>query len=207
MKKKYKDCYGEYLGTCKETIINKEIITNLKNNPIKNTINGKFPVPHSHKLMFTYMMFDGNYYKIGQSLDVKKRFLNMRVGNPKLKIICYGRGRTEQNLHNEYENKNIRGEWFDLSHNDVLTIINKITGKLLTKESAIEQSFLNLNENNSKCYLHFGKYKGYDVYNMDTEDEIKYLKWLLEQDWLSNYYQRSITKHIESKITINITNL
>jgi len=53
-------------------------------------------------------------------------------------------------------------------------------------------------------YLHFGKYKNYDIYDMTTDDEINYLKWLSEQDWLSNYYQRAITKHLESKTVIHL---
>lgn len=198
VKKKYKDVYGEYLGTCNESNENKTRLLNIKNDAnIDGIISGKYPPPHIHSIVFTYLLFDGTYYKIGQSTNVKKRFLSIRTGNPNVKIICFGRGRTEKNLHEEYDIYRIRGEWFDFIPEQVVKIIKQITGKVMSVEEAMDNSFISLNKNNSRCYLHFGKYKGEDIFRMNTDDELSYLRWLLEQEWLSEYYYNAIYKHIE----------
>ena len=76
--KKYKDVYGEYLGTCERALKNRDRLELIKNEYQGSAIiNGKFPPPHINKIVFTYLMFDGKYYKIGQSSNVKKRFLTM----------------------------------------------------------------------------------------------------------------------------------
>ncbi len=197
--KKYKDVFGEYLGTCKKSLDNKDKLAKLKlEYENSGFIVGKFPPPHSNKFIFTYMMFDGRYYKLGQSSNVKKRFLSLRIANPEIKIICFGRGITEKNLHDEYETKRIKGEWYDLNVNDVLDVIFKITGKRISKEAAINESFLDLNKKNREVILRFGKYNGCDIYKMKSGEELRYLGWLSEQDWLSEYYQNAIINHFDN---------
>jgi hypothetical protein len=197
--KKYKDVFGEYLGTCERSMENKNMLEQMKSEyENSDIIVGKFPPPHSKKFIFTYMMFDGTYYKLGQSSNVKKRFLSLRVANPNIKIVCFGRGITEKNIHNEYETKCIKGEWYDLNINDVLDAIFKITGKRISKEAAINESFLNLNKKNRRVVLRFGKYNGCDIYQMKSGEELRYLGWLSEQDWLSEYYQDAIINHFDN---------
>jgi len=198
MGKKYKDIYGEYLGTCKRSIDNRIEMANTKiDADADGIINGKYPPPHVKSIIYTYLLFDGSYYKIGQSINVKKRFLGIRTGNPNVKIICFGRGKTEKNLHEEYDIYRIRGEWFDFTPEQVIKIIKQITGKEMTIDEAKDSSFISLNKNNSRCILHFGKYKDEDIYQMKEENELNYLRWLIKQEWLSEYYYNAIYKHLE----------
>jgi len=203
MGKKYKDIYGEYLGTCKRSIDNRIEMANTKiDADADGIINGKYPPPHVKSIIYTYLLFDGSYYKIGQSINVKKRFLGIRTGNPNVKIICFGRGKTEKNLHEEYDIYRIRGEWFDFTPEQVIKIIKQITGKEMTIDEAKDSSFISLNKNNSRCILHFGKYKDEDIYQMKEENELNYLRWLIKQEWLSEYYYNAIYKHHKHKSTI-----
>lgn len=64
--------------------------------------------------MYTYLMFDGRYYKIGQSKNPQKRLKTLRTANPSIGMICYGTGISENALHKKYAHLRVSGEWFDL---------------------------------------------------------------------------------------------
>lgn len=73
--------------------------------------------------MYTYVLKAGDYFKIGKSSNVDKRLYDIQVSNPfkVIKVIVID-GDYESELHGLYHGKNIRGEWYELSHSDVENI-------------------------------------------------------------------------------------
>jgi hypothetical protein len=74
--------------------------------------------------MKVYLVTDNDgLYKIGRSADVKKRLVNLQVGNPKhLEVLCEVEvrfPRVENIMHNRYKRKRAAGEWFALDPADV----------------------------------------------------------------------------------------
>lgn len=63
--------------------------------------------------------------KIGKSHDLKKREDGMRCANPHIFIIYYVEKDIEDILHNEFENKLYRGEWYFLTKEDINDIVNR----------------------------------------------------------------------------------
>jgi len=63
-------------------------------------------------------------YKIGYSKDVKRRLKELKTSNPNpLEIVAtfetkHNR-KLETSFHNYYKHKNVNGEWFSLSSNEV----------------------------------------------------------------------------------------
>jgi Rha family phage regulatory protein len=69
---------------------------------------------------FVYIIKDysGGYYKIGKTIDLERRLMQLRTGNIDIEIICslqdINYGLIETKLHRENEDKLIYGEWFDI---------------------------------------------------------------------------------------------
>ena len=75
---------------------------------------------------YTYILTDkSGKYKIGRTSDLKKRFSTLCVSNPTIKIIAIIIGDAEEELHRRFRNKQVKGEWFDLSDFDIKYILNK----------------------------------------------------------------------------------
>ena len=75
-----------------------------------------------------YVMIDKNtgYYKIGRSKNPKYREITLQSEKPTIEMIhtFEAKNEDEKNLHLLFQNKRIRGEWFDLSGSDLYTIDN-----------------------------------------------------------------------------------
>lgn len=69
---------------------------------------------HQSKAMseLTYLMFDGYHYKIGKSINPEVRLKNFQTGNPRIKLVAYGKAINENELHKRFQKQNIGGEWF-----------------------------------------------------------------------------------------------
>lgn len=67
------------------------------------------------KEKLTYLITDGNLYKIGHSINPSQRLKQLKTGNPYIELICYGNGVTESYLHSLFFQKRMVGEWFNLS--------------------------------------------------------------------------------------------
>lgn len=71
---------------------------------------------------------DSPFYKIGQTAgDVEKRLATLSHQNPQgLRLIhkfyCQDRRKTEQHLHQVYAGLRVKGEWFELSLDEVTAI-------------------------------------------------------------------------------------
>lgn len=82
--------------------------------------------PPKEKDIITYIVKDKlNRYKIGRTSCLDKRITQISTYNPNLKLILTIPGNVEYKLHKEYECKNVGGEWFNLSKNDIINIKKK----------------------------------------------------------------------------------
>ena len=134
---------------------------------------------------FCYLIYDGTYYKIGRSNNPEERLKALKTGNPSCKLISYGDGIEEKQLHRIFGKFRVKGEWFQLQRKHVGLICrllnNEENGRDLKDCSTLRSSFLR-----SKAYqnytLSFGKYKGRKISEMTKPDEIKYLQWVLSWD-------------------------
>lgn len=74
---------------------------------------------------YVYLLFGGDgRFKIGKSIDPAKRLAQFQIGSPDTVrfevVIATGRmSELESNLHAQFKDKRIRGEWFMLSDEDV----------------------------------------------------------------------------------------
>lgn len=132
--------------------------------------------------MKTYLVTDGKLYKIGQSNDPLKRLSVLKTANPKARIIAFGEGVSEKYLHHVYKSRRIDREWFDLKNIDVCNIIRYLKNEMSTtinphiqKTSKSEEDIF---KSNSNFIFGFGKYKGSRIIDMNSEEELKYIKWL-----------------------------
>jgi hypothetical protein len=88
-------------------------------------------------------------YKIGISNKVKLRLKQFTTGNPAdLTLMCMFPSnqapKVEAALHNLFKNKNIQGEWFELSYEDVTGFLNLCL--------TLEKGFDALNDNNNPFF-------------------------------------------------------
>ena len=109
-------------------------ITNLIEVATENT-----PTKMSSKFTKVYVMIDKNtgYYKIGRSINPLKREKTLQSEKPTIEMIFNhdARVKDEKELHEMFNEKRVRGEWFDLSGSD----LEKVRGyfncsQLTTKE-------------------------------------------------------------------------
>ena len=74
---------------------------------------------------FIYIIKDNDYYKIGYTTNYKKRIKAYKTHNANINTVCLVETEKafelEAYLHDMYKDKNIRGEWFDLTEKDVIT--------------------------------------------------------------------------------------
>jgi prophage antirepressor-like protein len=73
----------------------------------------------------TYIMYDenSNLYKIGVSKNPKQRESTLSSQIPKIKIILFLDRNIEKLLHKLFENKRVRGEWFKLDSDDIISLV------------------------------------------------------------------------------------
>jgi len=75
----------------------------------------------------TYIMIDDitKKYKIGYSVNPKYREGTLQSEKPSIHLLYYSPLFVEQQIHKEYASKRIRGEWFDLTEDDIKNIVEK----------------------------------------------------------------------------------
>lgn len=99
--------------------------------------------------IYTYLMFDGLYYKIGKSKNPEKRLKQIQTSNPLALLLEYSDKVDEKNLHKLYSNYRIKNEWFNLNDKQVEEI--KYFFKKGYKESIVDTSKVES--------IDFGKFK------------------------------------------------
>lgn len=75
----------------------------------------------------TYLMKDSNtgYTKIGKAVNPKFRERTLQSEKPSISLFSICDSLIESELHREYKNKRVRGEWFNLTESEINNIINK----------------------------------------------------------------------------------
>jgi hypothetical protein len=83
---------------------------------------------HSCKVYFVYFVFNPEtlLWKIGYSKTPHLRIKELRKLHPQalLKYFITGGYQMEHYLHSKFEDKHVIGEWFNLTENDVLSVID-----------------------------------------------------------------------------------
>lgn len=74
----------------------------------------------------TYLVHDpsNSLYKIGRSADPNSRFKGLTTSNVNLTLISTCEIDIESELHQKYSQKRTQGEWFNLSADDVLDVLD-----------------------------------------------------------------------------------
>lgn len=84
-------------------------------------------------MTYVYIITDGDFYKIGVSGNFKKRLASLNTASPrKLKIVAtrFFEERQlaltkESSLHEKYSMFRVNGEWFNITENEVIRIIDE----------------------------------------------------------------------------------
>lgn len=73
----------------------------------------------------TYLMYDSNtgYTKIGRSVNPMMRERTLQSEKPTITLFAICDELVEKELHQQYKDKRVRGEWFDLSKDEINDII------------------------------------------------------------------------------------
>ena len=82
----------------------------------------------------TYIVYNesNNLYKIGKTKDIDSRIKQIQLGTgAKLKIILLINSNVESELHKEFEDCRIHGEWFRLSELDIRYMSERFNKELL----------------------------------------------------------------------------
>lgn len=83
-------------------------------------------IKKERKKTYVYLMVDYNttYYKIGRSDNPKFREKTLQSEKPTIELLNKWESflNTEKKLHDYFDSKRIRGEWFDLSKTDINSI-------------------------------------------------------------------------------------
>ena len=80
----------------------------------------------SNKAKMLYLITDGEYYKLGYSVDPNKRLKALQTAHPKpLRLLAVSEGgyADEAYYHSQLEATKQNGEWFSLSH-DLLKLVS-----------------------------------------------------------------------------------
>lgn len=83
----------------------------------------------------TYLMIDesNGLIKIGKSFNPFKREKTLRSDTPKLRLIATLDENKERELHVKYKKQRVRGEWFDLTSDQMLDLINNFGFKFIER--------------------------------------------------------------------------
>ena len=88
----------------------------------------EYPYSNNKNNRYVYIVKSGIYTKIGISRNISLRMTALQTGNPFPIQLVYAKEvdnayNIEQDLHKKYSEFNISGEWFELSKDDINTII------------------------------------------------------------------------------------
>jgi hypothetical protein len=88
--------------------------------------------PKSRGKQKTYLMNDSNtgYTKIGKSLNPSLREKTLQSEKPTITLFATLNENIESHLHEKYERFRVRGEWFNLSREDINSIISNYNFKM-----------------------------------------------------------------------------
>jgi len=150
----------------------------------------------------TYLAYDGEFYKIGKSIDPIKRMRDLKVANPRITLVTFGSAIDEKDLHAYFHKCRVSGEWFDLNKAEVVKCIQLIeTG--LQPNPDTQAHYQNQSGDYGKLALRkrkqwesmqyeryvidFGKHTGRPLIEMTSTEDISYVTW-----FVNAYYEKHI---------------
>lgn len=90
----------------------------------------KLPKTEEDKtIIYTYLLFDGKRFKIGKTINLKKRFQSLKTSNPDLTLLGYTDLKSENYFHTKYKNFRYKLEWFDFPMKMVPSILEEFENK------------------------------------------------------------------------------
>jgi len=93
--------------------------------------NYEYSKQQNKKYKFVYIAKHNDFYKIGRTNNLNRRFKTMRTGNPIIILIASRLVENniilENELHNKFKDKHFKGEWYLLEEKD-LDILTNIYG-------------------------------------------------------------------------------
>ena len=110
-------------------------------NKIVDTLKNKWDQENRESMKdYLYIMECEGYFKIGKAHDLMSRLAGLQVGNPyEITPILYKKFndalKIERLLHNKFEAKRVRGEWFELTGDDLIEITNILGLNNIAKHS------------------------------------------------------------------------
>ncbi len=150
---------------------------------IPETILPKEPdleVEEKKKVGYVYFIYmpehkDKNLFKIGQTMDIKRRIKSLQTGNP-FKLEYYKIIKTikhkvlELEFHKRLSNKNVLLEWFNITTEDINNLINEIikNGVLEKMNTTIEDIE---EENITKKLENINLIDDYDFQSISSETQ------------------------------------
>ena len=158
----------------------------------------------NQKIEYTYLIYDGRYYKIGKSRNPRQRLQSLLTANPRCKLLGYGTGRTEQQLHEIFADCRVNREWFDLAPKQVKLISRLLSGTetgIDLKDCSLLRSHAKREKARNTFVIKFGKYKGRKLSTMIEPEELKYLEWVLTWENIERDYPvlcRNISDHFDT---------
>lgn len=148
--------------------------------------------------VYVYLIFDGNYYKIGKSKDPEKRLKSIKTGNANAVLICYANERiiNEKQLHTIYFNYRVNGEWFDLNQKQIDNIIllmkDKKDENLINQTVKMQTTRQKRIKNKAKFIMPYGKYKGVNIEDIEDINYLQYMKSELYNRLANNDRKKSV---------------
>lgn len=88
---------------------------------------------------FVYVAKCGKYHKIGYSKTPERRVESLQTGNPEPVVLVgtiEGTKDTELQLHQQFHAKRVRGEWFELTDEDVQWLLKPTSAAAAANPSA-----------------------------------------------------------------------
>ena len=123
---KYFNCHFDLLNVAAEDfegvfIKNKSLLS-------ENTTEEDF------KIIYTYLMLDGKYVKIGKSKNPRFREATLQAQKPSIELYATTKSNIETYLHKLFDKNRVRGEWFELSNEEIMSIIQDFKFKKVNYE-------------------------------------------------------------------------
>lgn len=134
-------------------------------------------------MMYTYLIYDGTYHKIGKSKNPEKRVKQLQTANPSAALLGYGEGDEEKYLHNKYEDFRYSREWFTLTKEQEKEILDffKVERNRFTDLSTI---------------ITFGKYEGLQICELVHPSHINYIEWFLKTSDKNSFWHKMLLNQL-----------
>jgi hypothetical protein len=135
---------------------------------------------------WTYLIFDGQKYKVGRSKDPEERLKGLKTANPSCQLVMKTKKISEKLIHTIYREKRLDREWFYFDDNDLFRL-----KELFESNADVGHNNLVLHhfrryrkERQAADYvITFGMFRGTKITDMVDTRQIDYVNWYLTNDF------------------------